>query len=371
MYNLPIKYFLSILLIFNYVNSSAQSLISPNGLTSFPTNSFFSSSQGYCYNGSGLTSIPINVSAALSVTHNSPAVVAPLSLADAAYLSNGIYETSWNFSFSSPQNISGVALWLPCAIHGGGDAPFKKISIFNGVTLDTFELGFPSDLAKIIYFSTTYCNTTNITLNILETWHDLNTGSPNCGATGWGIYNSTSTLNSQYNVMLGEILFIKNDTLNHNILNLGNDTTLCSGDSLALDAFNIGATYLWNTGATTQMLNVTTSGTYDVRVTIGGCTYYDTVIVNFINCDTMIDTTRTCKTMVSFPNVFSPNNDGINDLFKPITYDCISNSELRIYNRWGNELYVTREVIDGWNGKSRDKDCVDGAYFWTLTHKSL
>ena len=61
---------------------------------------------------------------------------------------------------------------------------------------------------------------------------------------------------------------------------LGNDTTIC-GSTLTLNAGNPGATYLWSTGAITQSIDVTTSGTYGVAVTSGGCAGVDTIRVTF------------------------------------------------------------------------------------------
>ncbi|MFA6059944.1 MAG: PKD domain-containing protein [Taibaiella sp.] len=48
---------------------------------------------------------------------------------------------------------------------------------------------------------------------------------------------------------------------------LGNDTSICEGSQITLNAGNAGYSYLWNTGATTQTINVTDSGTYTVTVT--------------------------------------------------------------------------------------------------------
>lgn len=63
-------------------------------------------------------------------------------------------------------------------------------------------------------------------------------------------------------------------------VNLGNDTAICSGNSLTLNAGNAGATYLWSTAATTQSISVTASGTYWSKVTnANGCFSYDTVVV--------------------------------------------------------------------------------------------
>jgi len=64
------------------------------------------------------------------------------------------------------------------------------------------------------------------------------------------------------------------------IVNLGNDTTLCSYDQVIIDAENPGATYAWNTGQTTQTINVATQGSYLVTVTdVNGCSSFDDVNV--------------------------------------------------------------------------------------------
>ena len=197
----------------------SQSLIQPTGLVTSPSNIFYPTSQASnCYNGSGLSSIPTNVTSAQTVVHNSPAIIT-----DAAYSANGLMETDWKFSFNSPQNVKGIALWLPCAIYGGGDAPFKKISVFNGTTTDIFDLGYPSDQVKFVNFTSTYIGATNIEIKVLETWYDLDPTTPNCGSSGWGVYQISSTVRTNYNVMLGEIMFTLDDNVQPDPCNIDID----------------------------------------------------------------------------------------------------------------------------------------------------
>ena len=66
------------------------------------------------------------------------------------------------------------------------------------------------------------------------------------------------------------------------IVALGNDTTLCQGQTLTLNAGNAGATYLWSTGANTQTINVTTTGNYWVAVNAGACADTDSIMVTFV-----------------------------------------------------------------------------------------
>jgi uncharacterized protein (DUF2141 family) len=63
------------------------------------------------------------------------------------------------------------------------------------------------------------------------------------------------------------------------IVNLGNDTALCQTELLTLNATNVGATYLWSTGATTPTIQVNSTSTYSVIVTKGICQAFDTVNV--------------------------------------------------------------------------------------------
>jgi gliding motility-associated-like protein len=50
------------------------------------------------------------------------------------------------------------------------------------------------------------------------------------------------------------------------------------------------------------------------------------------------------------PNTFTPNNDGLNDVFKPVAADGIKFYELFVYNRWGELLFQSKNINEGWDG---------------------
>jgi len=69
-------------------------------------------------------------------------------------------------------------------------------------------------------------------------------------------------------------------SVNDPAVNLGPNETICEGETLVLNAANPGADYLWTTGAETQTINVTATGTYGVVVTTaGGCTATDEITI--------------------------------------------------------------------------------------------
>lgn len=67
------------------------------------------------------------------------------------------------------------------------------------------------------------------------------------------------------------------------------------------------------------------------------------------------------------PNVFTPDGDDINDLFRAIQSDFIESIEFQIYNRWGNLLFETNNTEIMWNGTNQDtgQPVPDGVYFYT------
>lgn len=70
---------------------------------------------------------------------------------------------------------------------------------------------------------------------------------------------------------------------------------------------------------------------------------------------------------IIMPNVFTPNFDSINDVFKPIT-DEITEMNFSIFNRWGNLIFETSRVNGFWDGRTTSGEpCQDGVYFCVLT----
>lgn len=67
-----------------------------------------------------------------------------------------------------------------------------------------------------------------------------------------------------------------------------------------------------------------------------------------------------------FPTGFTPNGDGKNDVFLPIIRgDMLHNGyTFSIYNRWGTQLFTTKDITMGWNGKYKGKECETDTYFY-------
>lgn len=65
------------------------------------------------------------------------------------------------------------------------------------------------------------------------------------------------------------------------------------------------------------------------------------------------------------PNIFTPNNDGFNDLYGPFPYKYIKDVDMTIYDRWGLVVFKTTDRDIKWDGKNQaKKDCTEGVYFY-------
>jgi gliding motility-associated-like protein len=118
-----------------------------------------------------------------------------------------------------------------------------------------------------------------------------------------------------------------------------------------------------NSAATDPEYEFSSPGEYTVTLTVSnalGC--IDNATVNI----TVLEE----PSSLSIPNVFTPNNDGVNDLFK-ISADRISDYRLLLYNRWGNVVLETNDPQEGWDGQFNGEPASEGTYFYKLEAKGL
>ncbi len=144
------------------------------------------------------------------------------------------------------------------------------------------------------------------------------------------------------------------------VVKLTDKPYLCVGEVSTLDAGPDYAAYLWQNGSTGRYFDVSDEGIYYVTVTDTlGCKGSDTARI------------KVCDAAFYVPNAFSPNGDGLNDIFKPITTnEGISTYTLRIYNRWGMEVFESGALLHGWNGTLKGQPAPVGTYVWKITYQT-
>ncbi|MCB0792126.1 MAG: gliding motility-associated C-terminal domain-containing protein [Flavobacteriales bacterium] len=206
-------------------------------------------------------------------------------------------------------------------------------------------------------------------------------------------------------------------------LDLGPDTLLCTTDQLLLDATTPGATYLWSDGSTGPTLLAAHAGTYWARVSIGGCSVSDTLVITgggppevdlprdvFLcpGATTVLDATfpgstvlwsdgdtsaarvvempgvyavtvtnacgsrhaeaevhaEICACIPYLPNAFTPNGDGINDRVHPL-FRCAGGAvRWAVYDRWGSLAFDAEDGSMEWDGTIGGVPVPAGVYVW-------
>ncbi len=138
------------------------------------------------------------------------------------------------------------------------------------------------------------------------------------------------------------------------IMNLLSDTTIefCAGEELTIELPLLNVDYEWNNGDTSTIMNIEKAGVYWLEVSDSCKTYRDTMVV------------RGCRTEFVLPNAFSPNGDGLNDMFSPEFMANIAHGNLVVYNRWGMKLFETIDFSIGWDGTFKEIDCPMENYIW-------
>lgn len=139
---------------------------------------------------------------------------------------------------------------------------------------------------------------------------------------------------------------------------LGTDTSFCGSGGLALRTGIIDAQYQWQDNSTLPEFVVTQSGTYSVTVTNACGSATDEVNVNFMS--------NGCQ--LAIPTAFSPNGDGINDQFRAISFCPVGRFSMHVYNRWGELVYESDDITEGWSGVFRKHQQPLGVFVYYIEY---
>jgi gliding motility-associated-like protein len=346
-----------------------------------------------------------------TICNNQPLTLAPASAPlGATYVwSNG--STSPNFNVTTPG-----AYWLSLADNYG--CTYNDTIDVQYKSLPNFSLGADTILCQA-----------NLVLNAAVNgasnylWNNGSTSS-NTTASQTGTYwadvtKENCTYRDSINVMFKP----------YPIVNFGNDTTLCEGATMMLSAQNQGATYLWQDNSTGPYFTVTQPGAFNVSVSLNGCIKKDTLKVGYdlkpkftLGSDLLIcggqelllkpmiqtgqylnylwqdgstdqfytaaatglytlELTNICGSQkdsviiskgacqLYIPTAFSPNRDGLNDVFKARFGENITKFKLQVFNRWGQKVFESSDIKDGWDGSLNGKRQAQGIYVWLITYE--
>nr|HPN59341.1 gliding motility-associated C-terminal domain-containing protein [Chitinophagaceae bacterium] len=147
----------------------------------------------------------------------------------------------------------------------------------------------------------------------------------------------------------------------------GRDTSVIVGQPLQFNGTG-GTGYFWTPGTSLSSTSIPDPiGNYDgsfdnIR--------YKLIVTDQAGCaDSAYITVRIFKTVPSVfvPTGFTPNNDGLNDVVKPIAVGMKQINYFSIYNRWGQLVFTTRINGQGWDGRIKGELQGTGVYVWMVS----
>jgi len=127
---------------------------------------------------------------------------------------------------------------------------------------------------------------------------------------------------------------------------------------LVLNAGNPGCTFLWNTGDTTRLIYAMDYQVYTVLITTPqNCSIEESSVVM-----------EYCPSTIYMPNGFSPNSDGVNDVFMPLGTN-IAAMQLFIFDRWGQLIHSGADATAFWDGTMGGEFVTDDVYVWKMVFR--
>jgi gliding motility-associated-like protein len=164
----------------------------------------------------------------------------------------------------------------------------------------------------------------------------------------------------------------------NNVISLTGDNCFQSAQTFSFSGTSAVVSITWNFGDPTSGVNNSSSdlypshqfseiGTYQITAIVEFDCYVDTLTQNItlFNCTDTI----TPPPAFEFPNIFTPNNDGINDFFE--IDNLPENTEVIILNRWGNVVFSSENYQNNWDGKDDSgRTLVDGVYTYKFKMES-
>jgi gliding motility-associated-like protein len=147
------------------------------------------------------------------------------------------------------------------------------------------------------------------------------------------------------------------------VIDAGADIVAAAGETIQLNAYTNASDYYWTPGSQLSCTNCLdpfiqnlnyTELYYFIAIDSSGCRAEDSIYVRMICTDDAI----------FIPNTFTPNGDQKNDVFRIRSYGMSHISLFRVYNRWGELIFETNNINEGWDGTWKGQLCFPAVYVY-------
>gem|GEM_PF-849094 len=276
--------------------------------------------------------------------------------------------------------VSGVstASWFPATGLSCSNCLNPVASVSSGITYiisssdpcavaDTVSLTVVPDVFVMAGNDTTICIGEHLQLQAVSNVPAISWSGSSLSCTACPDPVAAPVSDSYYIVSATNGFCTADDTVAINVIvpdvNAGSDQQIILGESIQLHALGADSC-LWSPAAflndPTVLSPVASPELTTVYTLTGyykGCSDTDQVVISIIDIGDA----------VFVPAAFTPNNDGKNDQFGPVAYGNIQSYEMKVYNRWGNLVFISNSLGQQWDGRFNGKPVPDGTYIFYIS----
>ncbi|MGC4104705.1 T9SS type B sorting domain-containing protein [Ferruginibacter sp.] len=151
-------------------------------------------------------------------------------------------------------------------------------------------------------------------------------------------------------------------------LNVTYPNSICQSDTATIAISNKFFNYSWSPASqgiiSADNLKLFPLATTQFSITaelFSGCILSDTALIKVV----------ACNQYVYIPTAFTPNDDGNNDIFKPVVSGRLQQYQFAVYNRYAQRIFYTTDLSEGWKGKIKGITQSTGVYVWVCNYKFI
>jgi len=282
------------------------------------------------------------------------------------------FSYTWNGNNTSSEDTSGLAGGNYTLIVTDGNGCFSTmgpivVGSVTGPLIDTTSITIINEDCYAGNGSITGITVTNGTAPYTYSWNGT-AGNLDTTSLSNGSYTLSVTDDNGCTSALGAISIsnsgapVADFTLSGNPLNLGESLTLTNNSS------NGAVTYLWDLGDGTTSTDTDPSVIYSSEGAYSICLIaYTATSCTDTTCKT-VDVVEELESVIGIPTAFSPNNDTHNDVLY-VRGSGITSFTLLIYNRYGEKVFETSDISEGWDGSYKGKPENIGVFAYYLEYE--
>ncbi|MFN8288058.1 MAG: gliding motility-associated C-terminal domain-containing protein [Chitinophagales bacterium] len=252
---------------------------------------------------------------------------------------------------------------------GGFINATQQVQLCNGSTFTVNGVAYTAPNTVIDTISSVNSCDTIMTYNLVVVASFATTNTPTiCEGTSYfaggalqttgGTYVDTLTSTGGCDSIVTTILTVEPLP----VAQVTGDTIINAGETATLAASG-GTSYVWSSGETTAQISISPSQS----------TYYIVTVASNANCTDsagiFVQVNVIEEPLPLVPTAFSPNGDGVNDVFNIVNRDKFTVNIFHIYNRWGELIF--KDTSSGWDGTYKQTEQPIGTYIYYLSVKSI